>query len=638
MMAGVSEADLKEELSVFGYTLNAQSSIKLQEICLNHGLDAEKLGVHWVAFAQNAKKEAGEITEDSLAPFEAFVAKHEKPATVTAHSTPKATLKKEPRTPGPLTPSSGRHGKTLFGGGVGSLASEDLDIASDYATPQQRDNLAKRIHTTPDDENSNKRLVGENGSPHLAKGPKIELFRGDSPALSTTPSQTFRERSNKGQVIGSFNCTASFVFPKQNLPAIPSFIVPLDANGKHSQVSKNAKFMFQRPSEVAAILDSQVELILDKLRYKHWVGDDQHEQPALEHVGVTHRDTVRVGGRICCDGIGRLNAKSILLEGTQEDSNGATVPLDVSNLRQYSFFPGQTIMLEGSNPSGKCFVASQLFESCLPAANEPAKLKANVSILVAAGPFTTSDSTSFEPLEDFLSIVVDVRPQVVLFLGPFIDAKHELLANGTTQAEDVQPYEDIFLKVVGCIRSAVDSLDGATTAIVIPSSRDLHHAFVYPQPPLTLDPEGRTDLGQVKAFWDPSIISIGGALVGVTSTDVLFHLGAEEISVFPPGSSDRLARLCNHLLSQHSFYPLHPPNEDVNLDHDLYERHAVISHKPHLLILPSELKQFVKNVSGCVCVNPGRLTKGKTAGSFSRIFIPVDSPSSKTIKAQIVRL
>jgi DNA polymerase alpha subunit B len=46
---------------------------------------------------------------------------------------------------------------------------------------------------------------------------------------------------------------------------------------------------------------------------------------------------------------------------------------------------------------------------------------------------------------------------------------------------------------------------------------------------------------------------------------VLFHLGKEEIS-FPPHSGDRLRRLANHLIQQQSFYPLYPPNEELNLD------------------------------------------------------------------------
>ena len=48
-----------------------------------------------------------------------------------------------------------------------------------------------------------------------------------------------------------------------------------------------------------------------------------------------------VVGRICCDSNGKLNAKSVLLEGSRETSAGRHIPVDLTNLPQYSLFPGQ---------------------------------------------------------------------------------------------------------------------------------------------------------------------------------------------------------------------------------------------------------------------------------------------------------
>lgn len=45
-------------------------------------------------------------------------------------------------------------------------------------------------------------------------------------------------------------------------------------------------------------------------------------------------------GQVCCDSNGKLNAHSVLLEASQE--HGARqVPVDVSDLKDYSLFPGQ---------------------------------------------------------------------------------------------------------------------------------------------------------------------------------------------------------------------------------------------------------------------------------------------------------
>lgn len=52
------------------------------------------------------------------------------------------------------------------------------------------------------------------------------------------------------------------------------------------------------------------------------------------------QDTVSVLGQVCCDSNGKLNAQSVLLEASQE--HGARqVPVDVSELKDYSLFPGQ---------------------------------------------------------------------------------------------------------------------------------------------------------------------------------------------------------------------------------------------------------------------------------------------------------
>lgn len=46
-------------------------------------------------------------------------------------------------------------------------------------------------------------------------------------------------------------------------------------------------------------------------------------------------------GRICCDGNGKFNDKSVLLEGSREQSQGERVVLDLSELDLFSLFPGQ---------------------------------------------------------------------------------------------------------------------------------------------------------------------------------------------------------------------------------------------------------------------------------------------------------
>lgn len=55
-----------------------------------------------------------------------------------------------------------------------------------------------------------------------------------------------------------------------------------------------------------------------------------------------------------------------------------------------------------------------------------------------------------------------------------------------------------------------------------------------------------------------------------------------------------MGRMASHLLNQKNFYPLYPPNKEMCIDHDLFKDFGVMSCKPHILILPSTLRHFVK--------------------------------------------
>ena len=46
-----------------------------------------------------------------------------------------------------------------------------------------------------------------------------------------------------------------------------------------------------------------------------------------------------------------------------------------------------------------------------------------------------SDSEAYEPLEDFLNVVKEQRPKVFILIGPFVDAKNELIVNNNFQVQ-----------------------------------------------------------------------------------------------------------------------------------------------------------------------------------------------------------
>ena len=136
----------------------------------------------------------------------------------------------------------------------------------------------------------------------------------------------------------------------------------------------------------------------------------------LEPVGHACQHPVLVAGRICCEAEGKLNAKSLILEGSRAISNGRRVRLNVSDgsLSTLSVFPGQIVVVGGMCTNGREIVVNEMYTSAPPARatstaaellkfnhgsrHELGPLQAPSSIIVAAGPYCASDDTSYAPL------------------------------------------------------------------------------------------------------------------------------------------------------------------------------------------------------------------------------------------------
>ncbi|CAG09740.1 unnamed protein product, partial [Tetraodon nigroviridis] len=344
---------------------------------------------------------------------------------------------------------------------------------------------------------------------------------------------------------------------------------------------------------------------------------EEEEENLLDSYSTPAKDSITVLGQICCDSKGKLNAQSVLLEAGP-DQGGQQVPVGLSELKEYSLFPGQGVPLP--------FYTSDLGGDM---SKEP------VNILVACGPYTPSDSLTFDPLLDLIHVITRDGPDVCILLGPFVDSKHEQIE----KAQVTETFDAIFSR---CIESIVDGTKSTGCQLVfVPSQRDVHHHCIYPQPPFALPNLSKDQSQRVTLVPDPCTLLIDNVAFGITSTDILFHMGAEEISCGT--GSDRFSRILRHMLTQRSFYPLYPPVEDVNMDFEKFQSFGQMPITPDVLILPSELRYFIKDVIGCICVNPGRLTKGQVGGTYGRLLVH-RSPSedgkrvSPCLAAQVVKI
>ena len=91
-----------------------------------------------------------------------------------------------------------------------------------------------------------------------------------------------------------------------------------------------------------SVLDDMIEDMAEQLKKAHDIEE-------FSHVALPTQEEVTVVGRICCDSNGKLNAKSVLLEGSVDMSAGKTIPVDLTQLKEYALFPGQVGMLYRKN-------------------------------------------------------------------------------------------------------------------------------------------------------------------------------------------------------------------------------------------------------------------------------------------------
>ncbi|XP_058518778.1 DNA polymerase alpha subunit B isoform X2 [Ochotona princeps] len=403
-----------------------------------------------------------------------------------------------------------------------------------------------------------------------------QLLSPSSFSPSATPSQKYNSRNNQGEVVASFGSVQGVSWSGKG----GAGNISLKVLGYPEPLTGSYKSMFQKLPDIREVLICKIEELGSELK---------------EHYKIE-----------------------------------AFTPLLV---------PAQVVVMEGTNTTGRKLVATKLYEGVPLPFYQPSEEDEDLEqsmVLVACGPYTTSDTITYEPLLDLISIINRDRPDVCILLGPFLDAKHEQVENCLLTS----PFEDVFKQ---CLRTIIEGTRSSGSHLVfVPSLRDVHHEPVYPQPPFSYSELSQEDKKRVQFVSEPCSLSINGVIFGLTSTDLLFHMGAEEISS-SSGTSDRFSRILKHILTQRSYYPLYPPQEDTAIDYESFYTYAQLPVTPDVFMVPSELRYFVKDVLGCVCVNPGRLTKGQVGGTYGRLYLrrpPVDGEGRRgpCVAAQVVRI
>ncbi|XP_075401550.1 DNA polymerase alpha subunit B isoform X2 [Tenrec ecaudatus] len=595
----VSAQQLAEELEIFGLHCGQAQLERLAELCVLYRQNEEEMASELVAFVSTRK---ADLTPETLSTFE-----HEFLSKQLSRGRPGASRESE-------------HAGTRDIFSIQELIEveeEEETLLNSYTTPSK--GSQKRAITTPETPLTKRNVT--------MRSPR-QLLSPSSFSPSATPSQKYTSRSHRGEVVTFFGEAQGVSWSGRG----GAGSISVQVLGCPEPLTKSYKFMFQKLADIREVLTCKIEELGSELK-------EHYNIEAFTSVQVPAQEPVTILGQIGCDSNGKLNSKSVILEGDREHSSGAQIPVDLSELKEYSLFPGQVVVMEGFNATGRKLIATKVYEGVPLPFHQPPEEDGDpeqIMVLLACGPYTTSDSITYEPLLDLLTVINRDRPDVCILFGPFLDAKHEQVESCLLTS----PFEDVFKQCLGTIIEGTRS--SGSHLVIVPSVRDVHHAPVYPQPPFSYANLSKEDKKRVHLVSEPCSVSINGAIFGLTSTDLLFHMGAEEISS-SAGSSDRFSRILKHILTQRSYYPLYPPQEDMAIDYENFYIYAQLPVTPDILVIPSELRYFVKDVLGCVCVNPGRLAKGQVGGTFSRLYLrrqPEGEAGRRalSVAAQVVRI
>ncbi|EIM19600.1 DNA polymerase alpha, subunit B [Wallemia mellicola CBS 633.66] len=424
------------------------------------------------------------------------------------------------------------------------------------------------------------------------------------------------------------------------------------------------RYMFEKLSERSAVLDERIDYFANRVK-EFYKGSFEIE---IGDPGMMNQSQTICIGRICKEtDITKLDEDSIILETSKSLGSGARVPLRFSNECKVRgvpkgsggirLFPGRIVGVLGSNRGAGYFGVEEIFtmpplgtvkthsQELYDMQHSTESLGSSpMSVIVAAGPYTLDSNLDYEPFDALMTQVERKQPDVVILLGPFVDANHPMIKKGEVDLLT----EDLFKMRIGSrLTRALENAKGCT-AVLIPSVRDLITPYVvYPQNALPLNNLGLPPRQRCKCVSNPASFHVNEVLFGISNVDNFMHIRKEEF--FKPlkeadeeenetnGATlnDNMKNLCSDIIDQQIYYPMFPAPKELSQDVNLDVSHLELANFPNgktsedadervipdILILPSILKNFAKVVDQTICVNPWPTARGKNSGTFAHLSI-----------------
>lgn len=565
----------------------------------------------------------------------------------------------------------------------------DLDVSAENVTKFQQylqDSLAQ---------SHSKKTPASKKVRDLAGAKRLASEFSSSPAKRLTATPTLKRRKNdltvsSDPISSPLKKEALLSSPRKNDADSNTILECLNPNveviSSVSAVELAANFdpqkykfrtMAMKLLESADVLDEQIDTFSEQFQAQISDSDLQFGNPCM-----SSQSDIVCCGRIVPDSpmydsmvFQNLNDKSLYLETSRLGGIGQRIPLDISKLDEYSFFPGQIVGLKGRNPTGRTFVVHEVLSlpplgqsaSPLLELEENAKKGEGFKVFIASGPFSNQHTLNYSKLESLVDHINDnIKPEVVILLGPFLDITNKSVESGDIELPNLpsnqQPknLDELFKMAVAPILKKIDT---QIQVILIPSLKDSINTHAsYPQAGFD-----RKKLGlpkNFKCFPNPSTFSVNEATFGVSNVDLFKDLKDVYKGGNPEKSklySNRFERIVDHVFKQRRFYPMFPGSikrsmlgkEDVETMTNLFE--GSMSEElvetdvggsslevpymgltelgdvlPDIFIAPSELRYFAKVINGVVVINPGQVIRAnkdpaKEDGSY--VVLNVKAPN-----------
>ncbi|KAL3316115.1 DNA polymerase alpha subunit B [Cichlidogyrus casuarinus] len=561
--------EIKEELSDFGINVENNDCLVLT-IGAENSLNTTSLVAKFVAFHRN-NKFGDKISKEIIDQFKKKCFADQDNKTKNLKSTPNSALK-----PKNALTNEMRQDLLAF-----ESADSQLNILASYSNKKIDDNLAKRISTTP--VSDAKRTRGALSRVPLAELEEFSKSLNDwiCSTLNRVLENFVLENESIEECTQSQMSFSSLMSQNESLSGSTQEDKPGSTQEDKPGIS-NLTSVSKR-SQKPVLIGGRVSVFKE---FGHKSVKNENSTQSLPQATKLTRTNVAIMG-------------IPLIEGSL---GGRLVLMDLTSLTDYSFHPGQPILVKASNSSGRMLnILENVTIPRLPLVELSQSLLENdvsaFDVMVFAGPFTCSssklDDTSV--LCDILRLVKQRSPQLVIFVGPFIDANHPQMESYKDRSfSDLFEY---FLDTVAEYCFHVRNLQ----VLVVPSYREVTGHSVYPTPPYKVTVDPRSERAQwysgsrLHFSWDPCFVRLGPKQVqlAISSVDLLMHLSGDEISG-PTTNGDRMTRLCSQITSLGSMYPINPPNIDLPLDYMLWSEVANFDRNSQLYIVPSSLRQFAK--------------------------------------------